>query len=66
MDTDFEEECRYILVRRKEAQAKLKKLESELAKVVHPSLGKMQDIVIVSTACQVNIMATIKVCNMSM
>ena len=54
MDTDFEEECKDIVKRRKEAEAKLKKIDKELAKVVPPSLGKMQDMLaIVSTACQV-------------
>jgi len=54
MDTDFEEECKDIVKRRKEAEAKLKKIDKELAKVVPPSPGKMQDMLaIVSTACQV-------------
>jgi len=54
MDTDFEDECREIVERRKEVTTKLKKLDKELSKVVPPSPGKMQDMLaIVSTACQV-------------
>ena len=54
MDTDFEDECREIVERRKETTSRLQKLDKELSKVVPPSPGKMQDMLaIVSTACQV-------------
>jgi len=54
MDTDFEDECREIVERRKEATIKLKKIDKEAAKSVLSSPGKLQDMMeLQSTACQV-------------
>jgi len=54
MDTDFEDECREIVTRRKDAQDRLKKIDKELKKLPPQSPSKMQDMAaIVSTACQV-------------
>ena len=54
MDTDFEDECREIVIRRNDAQDQLKKIDKELKKLPLQSPSKMLDMAaIVSTACQV-------------
>jgi len=42
MDTDFEDECREIVKRRKDAQDRLKKIDKELKKLPLQSPSKMQ------------------------
>ena len=42
MDTDFEDECREIVIRRKDAQDRLKKIDKELKKLPLQSPSKMQ------------------------
>ena len=54
MDTDFEDECREIVISRNDAQDRLKKIDKELKKLPLQSPSKMLDMAaIVSTACQV-------------
>ena len=54
MDTDIENECREIVIRRKDAQDRLKKIDKELKKLPLQSPRKMQDMAgNVSTAFQV-------------